>query len=670
MNKGGILGLAIMLVFTATIINVPVAISQQASSALTIGWIVSSPYTSLSTYNPNIFAGGLGGAFYGLIYAYSTVLNVSNNVMLPVVVQNWTFSPPDWVQRYSELVAKNATVNVTLYLNPSYHWANGQPVTAYDILATSLVLNMYSAPPYPNYTVVNNYTITISYRASWLSPYLMPFTLLRTVGLGQVAIIINYNLWKPIINQILGNWTALQQGKVSPNTFRNIIRSFNPTVYGPVPASYNGPFYVAQITPNAIVLNKNPYYPYANKIPWNQVIIYQYTSANNLLSALKTGQIDLIYSGEASLPPSQLSLLPDYYKIIIIPNPGGKALYFNFKNPWLSNVLVRQAIAYVLNRTAIAIAGGPIYKPVPVPNGILNFSYLKQFITPVVANLNPYNVNLTKARLLLEQAGFTYKGGQWYTPDGTPFTLTILLPGTNAPDQINMLTVIQNELNNFGIPTQFIIVTSLSTYHDMWNTGNGYDMSFQDWGGYFPGTVNWGLPLSYFGGYPWNVTHWDLRVKLPNGTVYNLRELYMQSISPNSTSQLITANERIAYAMNYYLPILPLVYGAYVVIYNTKTVEFPPSDSWFWNEVFYGIGGTAFLQLGFNNGYILIPSVTTTTTTSTTTSTSTTVPTSISTVTSVSTTTVTSTPAAFYAVIAVLIIIIIILVVLLIMRRR
>ncbi|QGR18129.1 ABC transporter substrate-binding protein [Sulfurisphaera ohwakuensis] len=651
--------------------SVTIITNSQTSNVLTIGWVTSSPYTSLSSYNPNIFSGGLGGAFYGLVYAYSAILNVSNNQMLPGIVENWTFSPSNWVQEFNSL----SSVNVTLYLNPNAHWANGQPVTAYDILATCLILDMYSAPPFPNYTVINNYTITISYPKDYVSPYLMPFTLLDTVGLGEVAVITNYQVWKPIITQIEGNWTLLQEGKVKTTVFRSMIRSFNPALVASISADYNGPFYVSQITPSEIVLSKNPGFYAANMVPWNKVIIYQYTSSQDLLAGVKTGEIDLLYTGATSLPSLALSSLPSYYKVISIPQPGGYGLYFNLQNPWLKYVQVRQAIAYIINRTAVALVGGAKYSPVHVPNGIPNFSYFNEFRTPAVSNLNPYNVNLTKAAELLESVGFTEKNGQWYTPAGTPFTLNITDTISSSPGVTSMLTLIADELTSFGIPTTYSVSTIASINHQLYKSGD-YGLVFQAWGGYYPGTVDWYLQLQYLSGIPYNVTHWDLLVPLPNGSVYNMSKLYIESTAPNSTSQLIAANDEIAYALNYYLPVLPLVYTDYVIVYNSNVISAPPSSSWFWEEALYGIGGTALLQAGFQYGYLVPTTVTTTTTSIPTVTSTTTVPvtsTVTSTTTSVippSTVTVSTTNVGLIVGVAVVVIIVVIIVAVLLLRRR
>jgi len=591
-----------------------VVTAQSSSSTLYIAWINPTPYESLSTYNPNIFAGGLGGSFYGIAYAYSTILNVSNNVMLPGLIENWSFSPSNWEQ-----VWQKEPINVTLYVRHNTGWGDGTPVTAYDIMATDLILQASYLNPNPvKYTIINNYTLTLTFAPDCLSPYLMPYTLRYTAGLTQVATIIPYQEWKPVINEILGNLSAIRsQNTTVIDHFREIIHSYLPS--GPLSGNYNGPFYLSQITPNELILNKNPYYYASNEIKWNKVIIYQYTSESPALAAIKSGEVSLVYSGELSLSSQVLSSLPSYYKVIDVNQPFGWGLYFNLQNPWVSNLKVRQAIAYVLNRTAISLAGGIKYSPVSVPNGIPSFPAYKEFITPAVSNLNTYSVNLTKAQRLMESAGFTIKNGQWYAPNGTPLSFTILYGGPITPGISNMLDVIDSELSSFGIPTHYIDITSLTQLHNTYKSG-AYTMDFGNWGGYFPGTIDWYLPLFYFGGYPFNVTHWNQIVTLPNGTTVNLHELGFLSTAPNSTSQLIDVNNEIAYTMNYYLPVLPLVKEDYVIVINTNQVSnIPTNNSWIWSEALYGVGGNAFLQEGFYYGYFepiihtTVPPTTTTT---------------------------------------------------------
>ena len=656
-------------------------------STLYLGWYNSNvgTFSSFATYNPNIFAGGLGGAFYGLLYAYSALINVTNGQAIPVIVTSWNFSPSNWQQ-----IWQTKPINVTLVIRNDTGWSNGQPLTAYDLMATCLILDMFGAPPFPNYTVVNNYTLIETWPNDTLSPILFTNTLINTVGLGEVAIIIPYQVWKPIIAQILGNWTKIQNTS-NMNLARQIIKNIrseithfrpNPTTY-----PYSGPFYLSQLSSNEIVLNKNPYYYNAKYIPFNQIVVYQYGQADLAAAAITGGQVSLDWSGLTGLSPTQLESLPTTLEVIKIPQPFGWGLAFNLKNPWLRDYQVRAAIAYILNRTAIAAVGGPLTAPVTIPNAIPNVSYYSFMASPqYYSSLNPYNINLTKAAQLLESVGFYQKSGMWYTPNGTPFTLTI---GAGAPptQALSMMEEVQKELQQFGINVQLHIYTVVSQWHQAWQNGTGYDLWFENWGSsYSPGTAPWSLVLSYFGGYPWNVTQWNENLTLPNGTVIDFHKLLEETESPNSTQQLIQSNQQLSYYMNQYLlPILPLVeIENYVIVNPSLLIAAPPANSWIWSEAQYGIGGTAMMQALIDYWYVplykstIVTATTTSVTTTTVSTTLTTTTTSVATTTtsvvttSVTTTTVTTTSSSIIPIVAavIIIIIVIIAIVVFLMRRR
>ena len=643
------------------------AIAQTTSLPTTLYLAWYNPdiaaYSSFTTYNPNIFAGGLGGDFYGLIYAYSAIVNVTNSQMIPVIVISWNFSPPDWQQ-----VWQKKPINVTLVIRNDTGWSNGQPLTAYDLMATCLILDMFGAPPFPNYTVINNYTLVETWPNDTLSPILYTDTLINTVGLGEVAIIIPYQVWKPIVEQILGNWTKIQNTsdmKLAEQIINNIrteIKDFKPnaTTY-----PYDGPFYLAQLTSSEIILKKNPYYFDAKYIPFNEVVVYQYGESSLADAAIMSGQASLDWSGFTGLSPTELESLPSNLELIKIPQPFGWALAFNLKDPWLRYYQVRAAIAYILNRTAIAAVGGPLTQPVPIPNAIPNESYYSFMITPkYLSSLIPYNTNWTKAAELLESVGFYEKNGQWYYPNGTPFTLVI---GAAAPppNAMAMLEEIQHELEAFGIQVQLNVYTIVNQWHQAWETGEGYDLWFENWGStYSPGTAPWSLVLSYFGGYPWNVTQWDGNLTLPNGTVIDFNKLFEETVSPNSTQQLIQANQELSYYANHYLlPVLPLVIqDDYVIINPALLPDAPPSNSWIWQESVYGIGGTAMLQALIDFWYAPLYKSMITTTTTTHTTTTTTIP-------PVTTTTVTP-PTTLYAAIGIAVVIIVAIAAALVLLRR
>ncbi|MGC8571637.1 MAG: ABC transporter substrate-binding protein, partial [Caldivirga sp.] len=114
---------------------------------------------------------------------------------------------------------------------------------------------------------------------------------------------------------------------------------------------------------------------------------------------------------------------------------------------------VRQALCDVFNRSEVVAAWGlnyPQSTPQPVPTYTID-SYppsVRQFLTE--CTYNP-----SYAASVLEKYGLTYKNGQWYLPNGTPLTLTILGP-SGWTDWMTMTSEAAEQLSAFGIKTQLI----------------------------------------------------------------------------------------------------------------------------------------------------------------------------------------------------------------------
>lgn len=176
-----------------------------------------------------------------------------------------------------------------------------------------------------------------------------------------------------------------------------------------------GPYKLTGYTPNnQIILTANPdyYNPglYASKgipkIPvLNQVTITLYSSAVNLKNDISTGSIDVAYR---TLNPNDLTSLQSDatslgLKVDIGTSPQIRYLVINVKTPPFDDARVRQAIAYAVNRTAIAntVFSGlvtPIYSMVPP-----SMPYSKPVFQTVYGSVP----NLSQANSLLGQVGYT-----------------------------------------------------------------------------------------------------------------------------------------------------------------------------------------------------------------------------------------------------------------------
>jgi len=176
-----------------------------------------------------------------------------------------------------------------------------------------------------------------------------------------------------------------------------------------------GPYELTGYTPNnQIILTKfaNYYDPgmYASKgIPTipvlDTVTITLYSSATNLKNDISTGAIDVAYR---TLNPTDLTSLQSQastlgIKVDIGSSPQIRYLVINVKTPPFNDVRLRQAIAYAVNRTAIASTVfsslvTPIYSMVPP-----SMPYTK----PVFQTTYGSTPNLSQANSLLGQMGYT-----------------------------------------------------------------------------------------------------------------------------------------------------------------------------------------------------------------------------------------------------------------------
>ncbi len=176
-----------------------------------------------------------------------------------------------------------------------------------------------------------------------------------------------------------------------------------------------GPYNLTGYTPNQqiILTAYDKYYNpglYASrgipKIPvLNTVTITLYSSATNLKNDISTGAIDVAYR---TLNPNDLTSLQSQattlgLKVDIGSSPQIRYIVINVDTPPYNDVRLRQAIAYAVNRTAIAqtVFSGlvtPIYSMVPP-----SMPYSK----PVFQTVYGSSPNLSQANTLLGQMGYT-----------------------------------------------------------------------------------------------------------------------------------------------------------------------------------------------------------------------------------------------------------------------
>ena len=170
-----------------------------------------------------------------------------------------------------------------------------------------------------------------------------------------------------------------------------------------------GPFSFVSYTPQVgIVVKKNAEYwqeglPYLDEVNFKIV-----NSAETALMELQ-GETIQIY---AYLTDSQAEVLKDKFQILAAPSANVQALFLNNADPLLSDVRVRQAICYAMDKDTanLFVSGG---------NSVLISSAMLPALTSYYADLNDAygtGAEVEKAKALLKEAGY---------PNGIDLEITV-----------------------------------------------------------------------------------------------------------------------------------------------------------------------------------------------------------------------------------------------------
>jgi len=206
--------------------------------------------------------------------------------------------------------------------------------------------------------------------------------------------------------------------------------AFNPVGYGP--------FKFVRYEPgNQVVLEANEDYfegrPYLDK-----VVLRIIPDPTTRFAEIKAGTVDLVQNG---ISDEDLPLLEKDKNLVVVKEPGVIIRYiaFNFKNPYLSNKLVRQAIAYALDVKTII---SEVFKG--------NAQWANSVLAPMIKDYNPaarwYHYDPELSKWLLDLAGYPDPDG-----DGPKKRFTVTYKCTTDPTSYMMAQIVQQYLADVGI---------------------------------------------------------------------------------------------------------------------------------------------------------------------------------------------------------------------------
>jgi peptide/nickel transport system substrate-binding protein len=223
----------------------------------------------------------------------------------------------------------------------------------------------------------------------------------------------------------------------------------NPVNYNDPHPVGTGPYVVNPCSSANITYTANPYYwqpgePHIAKIEYPA-----FTSNNTANDELATGQAQWGAQYIPSIQAFYTSKSPDFH--YWFPPTVNVSLVPNLTNPLLSNVKVRQAMSYAINRSQVSTIGESGYEPPANQTGIVTPTFSSSLDRSALAQYGNYSYDPAKAIALLESAGFKMgSDGIMANAAGQKLSFTVINIGDYS-DWVADMQVIQQDLKAVGI---------------------------------------------------------------------------------------------------------------------------------------------------------------------------------------------------------------------------
>jgi peptide/nickel transport system substrate-binding protein len=436
--------------------TVQVVVTSTPTPIPTGGYVTRTTFNDAKTLNPVLAADPGSLAFCDLMFEGLLRVDPFTGELKPNFAQGWTVSDDG--------------LSYTFTIRKGLEWSDGQPITAHDFYFTYAAL---------------------------LSGLLDTPNTKQVANIAGLQMIDDYTVAVTFAQADCANLESLQIGWLPMHPFTDdadtydfselAIHEFNST-----PSVFSGPFMLGEwVRGERWVQVRNDHY--WRGAPYLEGIITQVVGGQaEMIDMLESGQADLAvgydpqYLSAVEMQPELqiFKFLSDGYDFIGFQlgnpedpqprlNEDGSLNEAHGQHPTLSDLRVRQAIAYALDRADI-VAKARLGQGVPLAANVL----------PIVSwayntDLESRQRDLSKAGELLEDAGWVLNEGTGIRErGGKPLKLRLY---TNAGNEVRetMGALIQAQLGEVGIDVELIAVE--------WNSfldvlfGQTFDMVLVSW---------------------------------------------------------------------------------------------------------------------------------------------------------------------------------------------
>lgn len=338
---------------------------------------------------------------------YNTLVTVDRQTgaFIPSLADSWTIA--------------DGGKMITFKLHPGVRFQDGTPFTSQAVKAT---LDRLIAPA------------TGAPGASWIGP------LDRVEAPDDLTVRLVFKQpYAPIFSSLRIPFLAI----LSPVAIAKYGKDYGQNPVG------TGPFKFRQWIPgDRIVLDRNPDYAWGAKFYQNHgapyvdsVVLHIIPDESTRAIAFERGDLDIL----PTAPPKEVGRLRQTgkYQVFQTPDDGGLYLGLNVTKPLLSDVRVRQALGYGINRDDVVnYALERLAVPMDSPVAPTIWGYAKGLT-------HAFHYDPDRARRLLTEAGWKPGPDGSLQKDGRPFAFTVWTYPRET--YVRMAVVLQTELKKIGV---------------------------------------------------------------------------------------------------------------------------------------------------------------------------------------------------------------------------
>ncbi len=333
------------------------------------------------------------------------------------------------------------------------------------------------------------------------------------------------------------------------------------TEYRPESLVSGGPFMISDVDDARVLLVKNDGGIASDTVAFDEAVVWN-GETETVFPLLQDGQ--LWYATHGFAPAQEEAHIDKGLDIIRNPYYNGPAVYFNHSVGPLSDPVLRQAFAHVIDReengfVSLGESGVAVEYMAGMSDNLIG-SYVDQ---DVLDSLNTYDFDPDAAASLLESNGYT-KGadGVWSNPSGERLAFELTFPAEYADWSAAAENAAQ-ALNDFGVEITARGVQFQQHVQEVYD-GN-FELAIRNWGIGSPFPYQSYLePYRRYNGQgelggegAGGGMKFDTNVTYSGGTV-DLLDLTIQSSEGNDVAAISNAVTQLAIAYNELLPAVPL----------------------------------------------------------------------------------------------------------------